>query len=123
MMTQAQLKAQIYNAVTSDSALNVYISGRLQWLLRPTAEQTYPLLVYQVLDTVGSYVHGGTVIQSHEQVDVQIDIYTNDITQMDGIFEELKRVMHSIGYMLTNAPEFIDGSNIVRTTRWEAFNV
>ena len=122
-MTQAQLKAQIYNAIIGDATLNGYLQNRIQWLLKPTTDQEYPLMTYQILDTVGSYVHGGTVIESHEKVDVQIDIYSSSITQMDALFTNLKRVMHSIGYMQGGGGEFIEGNMIIRATRWAVQNV
>ena len=127
MQTQGQMKAAVYNAVISNATINAIISGRMQWLLKPTIAQTFPLMTYQRLDTSGSYVNNSSIQLSHEKVDMQIDIYTanGDIIKADTLHDALKVVMNGLGYMQIAGGEFIDSDlqKVVRSTRWSGWNV
>lgn len=126
MMTLAQLKAQIYTAITTNSTITSIMSTRLYWLGKINSETVFPCMVYQELDEIGGYSFG----INHEESNIlfQIDIYTgsDEVAQMDALYEGLKTVMHGLNYRLmgTNA-EFYDPEiqcNI-RVTRWEKYNV
>ena len=127
MQTQGQMKAAVYNAVIGNATINGIISGRMQWLLKPTIAQTFPLMTYQMLDTSGSYVNNSSIQLSHEKVDMQIDIYTanGDIIKADTLHDALKVVMNGLGYMQIAGGEFIDSDlqKVVRSTRWSVWNV
>ena len=129
MKTLAQLKAEIYNAITADVTMKTYVSTRLYWISKVSGKSTFPLLTYQALDEIGEYTLGGSGI-NYEGSDVtfQIDAYTDsdDGDTMDNIIDRLKTVMHGLDYRLINSPiEFLDSEThkIIRPTRWERYNV
>lgn len=127
MKTEAQIKAEIFTAITTDSAIIANMGTRFQWMLKPTVTETFPMATFQILDTVGSYVLNGCVNRNNEKVDVQITLYSDysEYPKMDTIANDMKRVMESLGYMLTTSPEFIEESinKVARTMRWTVQNV
>lgn len=128
MKTTTQIKTAIYTAITTDAAILVNMPlGKFSWMMKPEQIPSTEFAIFQILDTVGSYVIGGAVNRSYENVDVQINLYgiTNSYTKFDTLTEDIKRVMEGIGYTLTASPEFIDESlnRPVRTLRWRYQNV
>lgn len=129
MQTQNQLRTTVYDALLADTPLTNIIGTRLNWIARPTAQDTYPLLVYKVFDTVGAYSFGDSALNTiSEDFTIQIDAYTDpsDITNMDTIIERLKIVMVGLCFRNISSPvEFLetDINKIVRSTRWEIINV
>lgn len=127
MLTQLQLRTEVYNALIADTALTNIIGTRLFWLSRPTSEDTYPLLIYKIFDSPADYAFG-LIPAISEEFTFQIDVYTdpNDITNMDTIIERIKVIMTTIGYRNTSSPiEFLESTinKIIRPTRWERINV
>lgn len=128
MKTPAQIKAEIYTAITTDAAILVNMPLKnFYWMLKPEVTPTGPFATMQILDTVGSYIMGGCVERSNESIDVQITLYASysDYTKFDTLTSDIKRVMESLGYMLTTSPEFVEES-INKTAvamRWRYINV
>lgn len=127
MKTSAQIKTAVYNAVTTDTAIIANLGAQFYWMLRPSVPPLTEFATFQILDTVGSYVVGGCVNRSYEQVDVQINLYgvISSYTKFDTLTEDIKRVMEAIGFMLIASPEFEDESlkRPVRALRWRYQNV
>lgn len=123
MKTDAQLKAEIYTAITTDTQLNTLIGGRLFWFSQK--KNTCPYMVYSVLDSNASYVLGGCVIMSHEFIDIQIDtmVKFGDIQLLSDIIGRLKVVMSSIGWMMIQGNnEILEDDVITKFTRWRLIN-
>ena len=127
MKTSAQIKTAIYNAITTDAAIIANMGTQFYWMLRPSVPPVSEFATFQILDTVGSYVVGGCVVRSYENVDIQINLYgvISSYSKFDSLTEDIKRVMESLGYTLTACPEFEDESlkRPVRTLRWRCLNV
>ena len=127
MKTEAQIKAAIYTAITTDTAIVANMGTRLIWMLKPEITNIFPMATMQILDTVGAYVIGGSVILSNENVDVQITLYADysDYVKFDTLTNDIKRVMASIGYTLTASPEFVEESinKTAKAMRWRYINV
>jgi hypothetical protein len=129
MQTLAQMKAEIYNALTNDSTMEGYVGSRVYWLGKVSGKSTFPLIDYKAFDEIGTYSFGGSGISyDGSEATFQIDVYTgpDDVATMDNIIERLKTLMHGLGYRLINSPiEFVDAevNKIVRPTRWEKWNV
>jgi len=130
MLTQNQMRAKVYNAITNDLTLTGLIDDRLYWIQKPTETDVYPLITYKFVDTIPDYSFGGPGINAQsEEYTVQLDVYTgsNDIVVMDNICEQLKVVMSAECMRLINsnvefAPDGLQ-DKIVRPQRWEYINV
>jgi len=129
MLTQNEMRAKVYNAITGDATITGLIGDRLYWINKPTETDTFPLIVYKFVDTVGSYAFGLTT--QSEDYTVQLDIYTSssDITSMDAICERLKSVMVAECMRLTSSnvefsPDDTGIQNkVMRPQRWDYINV
>jgi hypothetical protein len=125
MYTQSQLRAEIYNALIADSTL----PDRIYWIARPTINNTFPLLIYSILDVdTGYFFNDGNIERGSEAFVVQIDLYvsTTDVTSMDSHIEAIKTVMEGLNYRkIDSGMEFYetDIDKLVRPTRWERYNV
>lgn len=122
MKTQAQLRAELYNALKDDTTL----PDEIFWIGKPTATDTFPCIIYSILNTVGGYAFQDGLVS--EDFTVQLDVYT-DVgadANMDTIVNRLNTVMESIHYRnIGGSIEFMDAdiNKIVRPTRWEKINV
>lgn len=126
MLTEKQITAELYNALTGDATLTNLIGDRLYWIARPTKDNTFPLIVYSKVDNIAGYAFGGS-LQSDEGV-VQLDVYTDpsEVNQMDDIVQAIKPIMQGLCYRNTSTPpQFLEAdiNKIVRPIRWERINV
>jgi len=127
MQTQAQLRAEVYNALIANSTLNTLLSGRVYWSSRPTVDNTFPLIVYRIFDSPSDYAFGNSSAISEEYT-FQIDLYTSpsEISEMDTGIEGIKEAMETLCYRRTSSSiEFLEADidMIVRPVRWERINV
>ena len=118
MKTETQLRAEVYNAISSIAPTF--------WLSRPTLEQTFPLMVYTKLDISSDYSFG--IDREAENHIFQIDYYDypNAIVTLDNNLDAIKTAMESIDYRLIGSQqEFIHDTlnKVVKVTRWERYNV
>ena len=118
MMTEAQLTAEIYNAI--ESIVPTF------WISRPTQGQTFPLAVYKMIDVDNSYSFG--INREAEERMFQIDLYIDPSEQVSGenLYDSIKTAMESLDYRLTGSQaDFLDSdtNKVIKTSRWERFNV
>jgi len=122
MKTQAQLRAELYNSLKDD----ITLPDEIFWVGKPTVTDTFPCIIYLMLNTLGGYAFQDGLVS--EDFTVQLDVYTDvsDGTNMDIIINRLNTVMESICYRNIGMPsEMFDAdiNKIVRPTRWEKINV
>ena len=129
MQTLTQVREEFYNAIINESTIIAIMpADRLDWK-DPSRDDAFPLMTYKYFDTNGVYTFGSPTVQVERVADdiiFQVDIFTDDIDEMDGLFEGLKVALNKIGYRNINAPvEFFDQSvnKMTRPTRWERSNV
>lgn len=128
MLTQNQIKTQIYNALNNDVALTALVANRIYWIAKPTITDTFPLVIYKIIDTSGNYAFGDKQSISEEYT-VQIDVYTSssDVLTMDSIIDRVKTVMQTQCFRLIASPGIFiaDGLDniVVRPQRWDWINV
>ena len=121
MKSQATIRSDVYNALKN----NITLTDRIYWLGSPSIHNTYPLVIYSLLDTRGDYSFCGKL---SELVQIQVDIYTDpsDIGTMDSYGDAVKEAMEGINYQLISSqaelylPEI---NKVMRATRWEWYNV
>ena len=129
MQTQAQIKAQIYNALYADTTLpnEIYWTSQANFV-------SFPCLTYEMLGGESEYAFGGsTIVRSSENTLIQINIYTDTgaMASMDTLHNQVKTVMEALNYMCIDSGQEFDGSTqgeqtagkIVRPTRWARVNV
>jgi hypothetical protein len=121
-----QVKILIYNAITGDSAIAGIIGTRLLWHLNPNIA-TYPLMTYQIIDSVAGYSFQPTVASS-EQVDFQIDIYVDhkDMSKLSTLTDRIRAVLVPLNFQsIGGQAEGVDeGTNkVIRSMRWRYLNV
>ena len=119
MKTRGELRTEFYNA------LNTALSGTadVYWLGNET-KKPYPQVVYKFFDQSGEYSQGKVL--SAETIIFQVDIYVDNSSDMDAIYELIKGALVPLCYRNINGPiEFIDESTtkIIRPIRWEKINV
>jgi len=122
MKTQAQIKAEIYNALYADTTLpnNIYWTSQAKLI-------SFPCLVYELIAGGADYVFN-TGVRNSENIAIQIDIYTDagQMASMDTIKNQLHTVMEGLYYQnIDNGQEFGDEETgkVVRPTRWVKVNV
>lgn len=125
MLTQAQLRAEIYNALQNDALL----TDNIYWIDRPTVINDFPIITYAILPLPSEYAFGnGTIERMSETVVFQIDVYVapGDVATMDAYIERIKTDMETINYRnIGDGGEFViaEINAISRPTRWERHNV
>ena len=122
MNTQAQIKAEIYNALKADTTL----PDAIYWTSQANMT-TFPCLVYELIAGGADYVFS-TSTKNSENIAIQIDIYTDAgaMASMDTIKAQLHTVMEGINYQnIDNGQEFGDEETgkVVRPTRWVRVDV
>jgi hypothetical protein len=123
MKTTSQLRAEFYNAIVGNTAISDIISTRLYWIGKLTVSDTFPLITYAKYDVSGEYSYGFN--QESEDVIFETRIYTDNISEMDILAQELKETLLTIGYRNINSPaEFTDTdiNKNVSIIRWEKLN-
>lgn len=121
MQTQSQLRAAVYTGLYNNTTL----TNNIFWLGRPTVSNSFPCIVYSIIDSLGDYSFCG---KQSEVVQFQIDLYTDpqDVATMDTQIETIKTVMEGLGYRNIGTPaEFLDAeiAKVIRASRWEIINV
>lgn len=122
MKTQAQLRTELYNALYNDTD----ITNNIFWLGKPTSTSSFPCVIYSFMSNIGNYAFQGWL--TSEEIIIQLDVYTepSDKTNMDLTINKLNSIMQSINYRNVgmSAEIFLeDIQKIVRSTRWEKYNV
>lgn len=127
MLTQNEFRAKVYNALNNDVTLTSLVDDRIYWIQKPTIANTFPLIVYKIVDTVDSYSFGQKV--QSEEYTVQLDIYTSssDVVTMDSICDGIQDVlvsecMRRINSNVEFSPEELQ-TKVVRPQRWVYLNV
>jgi len=118
MKTETQLRAEVYNAITSIATVS--------WLSKPTTSDAFPLMTYQLLSSSSEYSFG--VVRSAEDRAFQIDLYVapDDIVNGDNKLDAIKTAMENIDYRQSGSTaEFLDTdlNKVIKVTRWERYNV
>lgn len=118
MKTETQLRAELYNALSSICTVG--------WLSKPSLTSSFPYVVHKLLDSNSEYSFG--VVRSAEDRAFQIDLYVDPgkIVDGDNKLDAVKTAMENIDYRQVGSnAEFVDNelNKIIKVTRWERYNV
>ena len=124
MLTQTQLKSQIYTAITNNATIMAYLNA-FTWLVNPVG-QTIPFMTYVILSNPGGYVFGLT--SDFDSPTFQFTLYSGgggETVNLDPIIDEIKSEMHTLDYRLIDQQELFDSDveSVATVLRWERHNV
>ena len=108
-METMELEAQVYSALTSDSALIALLANgdeSVFHLQAPSDNSTrYPILVYSPISDVPAVV--GDDIEVAHRITIRLHVITLD-GQYNVIYRHINRIMSGLGFIRVQTTQYID---------------